>query len=557
MMDQNWFQRSVAYQIYPKSFYDSNGDGVGDLKGVLQKLDYLQALGVDLLWLSPVYCSPMADNGYDISDYYHVEPSMGTDEELDELIARAGERGMKVMMDMVVNHCSDQHPWFRSALADPEGPYGRYFYFRKGRNGQPPNNWRCWFGGSAWEPVPGTEWFYLHTFTRQQPDLNWENAALREEMYRVMNYWLEKGVAGFRMDAITDLKKRPTEESLPPDKEDGLAAVARWTENVPGIGDFLTEMRERTYGRVNAVTVGEADGVVTRENLMEYISLQRGYFSMIFDFCVRRINAGFYWCDTLSWTPEDFKARLSRSCEKAGDEGWMGIVLENHDQPRCIDHFLPTEGQNDTGASMLALMQLMRRGTPFIYQGQEIGMRNVGWMDMSLYDDPSSHSQYGEARRRGFSHEEAMRYIHGMSRDNARTPFQWNNDPQAGFTTGKPWLPVHENYSSVNAAVQENNPASLLNWYRKLIAFRRFSEWADVLALGSETHFPDLGKNVLCYLRQYRDRRLMVVCNFQAAETECVLPAASAEVLLSNLPAPQLHETLLRLRPFEAIVLKI
>lgn len=293
----------------------------------------------------------------------------------------------------------------------------------------------------------------------------------------MLNYWLDKGVVGFRMDAITDLKKQPFDAYMEPDGKDGLVAVGRWTENIEGIGDFLTEMRNETYGRVNAATVGEAGGVRSRENLREYISLENGYFSMIFDFCVSRINCGFYWHDVRNWTPEDFKCNVANACENAGDDCWYGIVLENHDQPRCIEHFLPKEGQNYFGASMLALYQMMRRGTPFIYQGQEIGMRNVQWESIEEYNDVSSHSQYKAAIDCGYNHQQAMSFVYNMSRDNSRTPFQWDGGENAGFSDVKPWLPVHKEYKQNNAEAQLANPKSLLQWYRKLIALRKSEDW--------------------------------------------------------------------------------
>ena len=554
-MQKNWFQHAVAYQVYPKSFSDSNGDGIGDLKGITAKLDYLKTLGVDLLWICPVCCSPMADNGYDISDYYHVDPSMGRDADLDELIAEAKKRGIALMMDMVLNHCSDQHELFRKATANPEGEEASFFYIRKGHDGQPPNNWRCWFGGSAWEPIGESGYYYLHVFTKHQPDLNWENPKLRRRIYRMLNYWLDKGVAGFRMDAITDLKKLPLDTQLSPDGQDGLAAVSRWTENIPGIGDFLSEMRDQTYGRVNAATVGEAGGVHTREDLEKYISLDHGYFSMIFDFCVSRINVGFYWHDRTSWTPEDFKAKLKASSENAGERCWMGIVLENHDQPRCIDHFLPPEGQNVYGASMLGLMQLMRRGTPFLYQGQELGMRNVHWKTIDQYNDVSSQSQFRAAREKGYTNEQAMEFIYEMSRDNARTPFQWNDELNAGFTFGTPWLPVNENYLEINAEQQLEDPASLLRWYQQLIALRKRSEWSEVLALGSERHLPELGQNVLAYVRQLKQKKLLVVCNFQNQEAEISRLSNRSKSVLSNYGVPVTEGENWKLRPFEALLI--
>ncbi|MDD3333937.1 MAG: alpha-glucosidase [Eubacteriales bacterium] len=554
MAEKNWYKNAVVYQLYPKSFYDSNGDGIGDIRGIIQKLDYIQSLGVTVIWLCPVYCSPMKDNGYDISDYYRIDPSFGNNDDLDELIELSRARGIGVVMDMVVNHCSDQHEWFQKAIADPEGPFADYFYIRKGQQSGPPNNWRCWFGGSAWEPIENTPYYYLHVFTKQQPDLNWENPKLREEIFRIMNFWLDKGVVGFRLDAITDLKKLPGLPSLPPDGEDGLAAVNRWTENVPGIGAFLSEMKERTYGRVNAMTVGEAGGVKAGE-LMDYISLDDGYFSMIFDFSISRVNVGFYWCDVLDWNTETLKQRLQQTVKQNGSLGWMGIVLENHDQPRCIDHFLPESGRNFYGASLLALMQLMRRGTPFVYQGQEIGMRNVAWADIQEYDDVSSHSQYQEAKRRGFSDAQAMAFIHSMSRDNSRTPFQWSSALSAGFTTGKPWLKANEQYAQINVEKQEQDQRSLLNWYRKLIKLRTSSPWTEVLIDGSEEYVYQEIPNLLAYVRELNGQKLFILCNFQ--DREQVLALGTFQTILAdNYGRACLTDgQKITLRPYEAVLL--
>ena len=560
MMEKNWWKKAVVYQVYPRSFYDSNGDGMGDLKGITEKLDYIKELGANALWLCPVYRSPMDDNGYDISDYYHVDPSLGTDEDMDELIREADKRGIRIIMDMVINHCSDEHEWFQKAKKDPEGKYGKYFFMRKGENGNPPNNWRSIFGGSAWEPIEGTPYYYLHLFTKKQVDLNWENEELREEIYKMMNWWMDKGIAGFRMDAITYIKKADGLPSFEPDGEDGMVSVAYGSLNQKGIGNFLTELRDRTYGKRNAMTVGETAGVPDDE-VIDFISLDDGYFSMIFDFSYCQLNMfgpNYYWYETREWTPDEVKEQMFNSHRLAGEKGWLGLCLENHDQPRCIDHYLYPDGKNYYGATMLAVMYMMLRGTPYIYQGQELGMRNCRFTSIEEYDDCSTKNQYAGARQEGYSHEEAMNFMFDMSRDNARTPFQWDDSKNAGFSTGKPWLKVNENYHEINVEKEKNDKFSILNWYKELVELRLHSKYSEVLTEGSICPVFEEQKNLLAYERVMGEQKLLVLCNYQGEERKAELNHMWKDVIkdnYENIVSEEVGEILLR--PYEAVILEM
>ena len=528
MEKEKWWKKAVVYQIYPRSFYDANGDGIGDLRGIIEKLDYIRDLGANVIWLCPVYKSPMDDNGYDIADYYHIDEAFGTDEDMDELIAEAKKRGIRIIMDLVVNHCSDEHKWFQKAKADPEGPYGKYFYIKKGIDGKAPNNWRSIFGGSAWEPIEGTNYYYLHIFTKKQPDLNWENKELREEIYKMVNWWLDKGIGGFRLDAITYLKKESGLPSYPADGEDGLVSVAHGALNQPGIEALLREFRDRTYGRRETLTVGETAGL-TPETLLSFISLKDGVFSMVFEFswCQLELKGpNYFWYDRQDWTPEDLKKELFSSHEMAGDRGWFGVCTENHDQPRSIDHYLPLEGRNYYGATMLASMYLLLRGTPYVYQGQEIGMRNCAYASMDDYNDVSTHNQYNRALADGFSPEEALRLVQLESRDNARTPFQWDDTENAGFTTGKPWLKVNPNYTELNAAQEERDEDSVLTWYKKMIGLRLHSQWSELISEGTFAPAYREEKNLIAYRRRFEGKALLVLCNMQTEERELKVSAA-------------------------------
>ena len=556
-MNQYWWQDAAVYQIYPRSFMDSNGDGIGDIKGITLKLDYIRDLGVNVIWLSPVCCSPMMDNGYDVSDYDHIDPMFGTDGDFDELVREAESRGIKIVMDMVVNHCSSEHRWFLEALKEPEGKYGKYFFMRKGRAADgteellPPNNWRSIFGGSAWERVPGTDYFYLHIFAKGQPDLNWENPELREEIYAMVNRWIKRGVSGFRMDAITYLKKEPGLPSYPPDADDGLVSVKLGALNKPGLVDILKELRDRTYGRA-LLTVGEAEGV-SGEEMDNFIGLTDGVFSMIFDFSFCQLNMkgpNYFWYEPREWTVEELKSAVFNA-DQSGGSGWLGTTLECHDQPRSIDHYLPPEGRNFKGASMLAMFSLFRRGTPFIYQGEEIGMRNIHLASVDEYDDVSTKNQYKRAIESGLSHEEAMGFIHEMSRDNARTPFQWNSLENAGFTAAgvKPWLPVNQNYTEINAEAEDKDPSSLLNWYRKLTGIRRSLE---ILRAGVSEPAYEETEGLAAYRRKLGAGTLLVLCNWQDRETEIDLSTEKITLIADNYGDVRREDGMLVLRPFEA-----
>ena len=453
-MNQKWWHDKVAYQIYPKSFLDSNGDGIGDLRGIISKLDYLKALGVDIIWLSPIYRSPFVDQGYDISDYYAIAEEFGTMEEFDELLAEAKKRDMYIIMDLVINHCSDQHEWFQKALADPEGEYGDYFYFRKGKNGNPPSNYRSYFGGNCWEPVPGTDLYYFHMFAKEQPDLNWENPKLRQELYNMVNWWLDKGLAGFRIDAIINIKKNLDFPDFEPDGPDGLAGCWKMVESVDGVGEFLQDLKRNTFQKHDAFTVAEVFNMKEGE-LPAFIG-EDGHFSTIFDFSAHCLSDGAHgWYDA---PPIDFKAwrkAITDSQLEVQECGFEANIIENHDEPRGVSRFLPEYARTATGTKMLGTVSLLLRGIPFIYQGQEIGMQNSVWNSIEEYDDISTKDQYHVAREAGLTDAEALTVCGRMSRDNARTPVQWNGQANAGFTTGTPWLKVNPNYTAINVESQE------------------------------------------------------------------------------------------------------
>ena len=445
---------------------------------------------------------------------------------------------------------------FQKALADPDGPYAGYFYFREGKDGKAPSNYRSYFGGPAWTKVPGTNKYYLHTFAKEQPDLNWENKELREEIYKMVNWWLDKGIGGFRLDAITYLKKEAGLPSYPADGEDGLVSVAHGALNQPGIEALLREFRDRTYGRRETLTVGETAGL-TPETLLSFISLEDGVFSMVFEFswCQLELKGpNYFWYDRQDWTPEDLKKELFSSHEMAGDRGWFGVCTENHDQPRSIDHYLPLEGRNYYGATMLASMYLLLRGTPYVYQGQEIGMRNCAYASMDDYNDVSTHNQYNRALADGFSPEEALRLVQLESRDNARTPFQWDDTENAGFTTGKPWLKVNPNYTELNAAQEERDEDSVLTWYKKMIGLRLHSQWSELISEGTFAPAYREEKNLIAYRRRFEGKALLVLCNMQTEERELKVSAAYRQVLADNYKEAAFTGNTVRLRPYEVLI---
>ena len=532
-MQKKWWHDKVAYQIYPKSFCDTNGDGIGDLRGIISKLDYLKELGVDIIWLSPIYKSPFVDQGYDISDYYAIAEEFGTMEEFDELLAEAKKRDMYLIMDLVVNHCSDKHEWFQKALADPDGPYADYFYFRKGKNGNPPSNYRSYFGGNCWEPVPGSDKYYFHMFAKEQPDLNWENPKLREEIYRMINWWLDKGLAGFRIDAIINIKKDLAFPDMEPDGDDGLASCWRMVENVEGVDALLEDLKNHTFAKKDAFTVGEVFNIGV-EDLPDFIG-ENGHFSTIFDFSAHMLSDGEHgWYDAPPISFDAWKKAITDSQMRVQNVGFEANIIENHDEPRGVSRFLPDYAQNADGAKMLGTVSVLLRGIPFIYQGQEIGMQNARWNSVDEFDDISTKDQYRVAREAGLSDAEALAVCSAMSRDNARTPMQWKDAPQAGFSSGTPWLKVNDNYPVINVEKEEGQPDSVLHYYRKLIALRKSGEYRELFTYGKFEPAYENADHVMAYYRILQGRRVLVAANFGTDTIELDWEVPAKKVLLSN-----------------------
>lgn len=556
-MQKKWWKEAVVYQIYPKSFQDSNGDGVGDIKGITSRLDYLQNLGINVIWVCPVYQSPMDDGGYDISDYYKVDPMFGSNEDLDELLVEANKRGIKVIMDLVVNHTSDEHEWFQKALSDPDSPYRHYYLFEKGQNSQPPNNWRSYFGGSAWEPVAGEKnVYYLHAFSKKQPDLNWENPKLREDIYRMINYWLDKGVSGFRIDAILNIKKRVVYDQLEPDGEDGLVYIGHWIMNQPGVEEMLHELNERTFKNHDAFTVAEA--AVPNEQLEAYIG-EDGFFSMVFDFSYTDIDVSETgeWFKPSGWTWEDMRERIFTNQCLTQEAGWGALYLENHDQPRSINKYIPPHHINDYSKKMMGTLFMMLRGTPFIFQGQELGMTNIDLAKIEDYEDIASHDQYERALLSGLNEQAAFNLVKVRSRDNSRTPMQWNDKWQAGFTSGETtWLKMNPNYREINAERQQRNRQSVLNHYRKLIYLRTQSSLSDLIVYGDFQPINTPNKKLICFERVLGEQQLLVAVNYSDQTEELKYNKRFSELVHTNYTEPIiLSNGTCQLRPYEAVIL--
>lgn len=552
---KKWWQDKVAYQIYQKSFYDTNGDGIGDLPGIIEKLDYLKELGVDIVWLSPCYRSPLADQGYDISDYYDIDPRFGTMEDMDRLIAEAKKRDMYIVMDLVVNHCSDEHEWFKKACKDPDGKYGRFFYLRDKEDGKLPTNWRSYFGGSVWEDLPGTNKQYLHVFHKKQPDLNWENPELREEVYKNINWWLDKGLGGFRIDAIINIKKALPMHDYEPDREDGLCSINKMLEEATGIGEFLGEMRDRTFKPHDAFSVGEVFNAKDEE-LPDFIG-NNGYFSSMFDFNETIFGGsekGWYDCKEI--TPDDYKRCCFETQAKMGDFGFVSNIIENHDEPRGVSHYIPEGDCCDTSKKMLAALNFMLRGLPFIYQGQELGMENIPFKSIDEVDDISTLDEYKVALDAGLTPEAALKAVARRSRDNARTPMQWTGEENAGFTAGTPWLRVNSNYTAINVEKETIDPNSVLNFYKKLIALRKDPEYKETVVYGALEPFMEDRHNLMAYYRK-GDKTLLVVGNYQWDEQEITLPSECKKVLINNYPDMVLDGNLVKLHGYQVLVVEL
>lgn len=536
-MKKKWWHEKVAYQIYPKSFLDTNGDGIGDLRGIISKLDYLKELGIDIIWLSPIYQSPFVDQGYDISDYYKIAEEFGTMEEFDELLAEAKKRDMYIVMDLVVNHCSNQHEWFKKALADPDGEYADYFYFRKGKDGKEPSNYRSYFGGNVWEPIPGTDKYYFHMFAKEQPDLNWENPKVRREIYDMVNWWLEKGLAGFRIDAIINIKKDLEFPSFEPDGEDGLASCVKMVESVNGVGEMLEDLKHETFEKYDAFTVAEVFNM-KEDELGKFIG-DDGHFSTMFDFSAHELTwggRGWYDCKPIEF--KRWRDILFASQRRIQKVGFAANIIENHDEPRGVSRYLPKYAQNEAGKKMLATTSVLLRGLPFLYQGQEIGMTNCKRNDISEYDDISTLDQYQVALDAGCSVEEAMRCCYENSRDNSRTPMHWSAKENAGFTSGTPWLSVNPNYTDINVAEQEGRADSVLSYYKKLIALRKNPAYLETFTYGNFVSVYENSDDIFAYERVSEEsgQRILVAANFGQQPVSVKVDGATGEteVLLSN-----------------------
>ena len=556
-MKKEWWQEKVAYQIYPKSFKDTKGNGIGDIKGIIEKLDYLKELGIDIIWISPCFLSPLADQGYDIADYYKIDPRFGSNEDMEELISEAKKRDMYILLDLVVNHCSDEHEWFRKAVADPKGPFAKYFYFEEGVDGHEPNNWRSYFGGSVWEKVEGTEnTYYLHLFHKKQPDLNWENPELREEIYKMINWWLDKGIAGFRIDAILNIKKVfPLRgHDFPVDRDDGMSNCTRMITEAEGIGDFLGEMRDRCFKPHHAFSVGEVFNE-TEAQIPEFIG-ENGYFSSMFDFRAHssaRSELG--WYDAGIVTPNMYRDACFLTQKLVNPVGFISTIIENHDEPRGVSFYIPKEDLSEKAKKFLATMQMLQRGLPFIYQGQEIGMENVVLTSIREVDDISTLDEYEVCLREGFSEEEALRIVNRYSRDNARTPVQWDSSKNAGFTTGTPWLPLNPNYKKINVAQQEKDPESVLSYYKKLTALRKNPEYKETMVYGDFVPFMADEDRLMAFYRK-GEKTLLILGNYRKEERELELPAPVKKLVLSN-TEPRITGRKIVLSGYEATILEV
>jgi oligo-1,6-glucosidase len=555
-MKEKWWHDKVAYQIYPKSFYDSNGDGIGDIAGIIEKLDYLKELGVDIIWLSPVFSSPLADQGYDISDYYGIDPRFGTMEDMDRLIDEAKKRGMYILMDLVVNHCSDEHEWFKEAIKDPEGKYGKYFYIEDIKDGKMPTNWRSYFGGSVWEPLPNhPDKCYLHVFHRKQPDLNWENKEVRDDVCKMVNWWLDKGLGGFRIDAIVNIKKAFPFKDYPADRPDGLSKIQNMLSDAKGIGVFLGELRDRTFAVHDSFSVGEVFDVPESE-VPEFIG-EDGYFSSMFDFStaiIGKSDKGWYANKVV--TAKEYIEAICESQQKMNGVGFYSNIIENHDEPRGVSRYLPEGEHSDKAKKTLALITLCLRGVPFIYQGQEIGMENMEFTSMEQIDDISSIDEYHVALEAGCTKEEALTAVSRFSRDNARTPMQWDNSEKAGFTKGKPWLAVNPKKDRINVASQVGDEESVLTFYKKLIALRKSDEYKHVMVYGSFVPCAEPERNVMAYIRDDGAKKLLVVANYQKEPQTFRFAGSVGKVVISN-DDVKVVENEIELGGYQAVVVEM
>ncbi|OCA99178.1 glycoside hydrolase family 13 protein [Clostridium beijerinckii] len=543
-MDKKWWKESVVYQVYPRSFNDSNGDGIGDLRGIIEKLDYLKELGIDVIWLSPVYESPNDDNGYDISDYEDIMDEFGTMEDMDDLIKEGNKRGIKILMDLVVNHTSDEHKWFIEAKKSKDNPYRDYYIWRDPVNGEEPNDLRSTFSGSAWQYDETTGQYYLHLFSKKQPDLNWENEEVRNRIYKMMNFWIDKGIGGFRMDVIELIGKIPDKKV---------------THNGPKLHEYIREMNKKTFGGKDLLTVGETWGCTT-EIAKKYSNPDDSELSMIFQFehILLDQQPGKEKWDLKPLELLDLKKALSRWQVELEGTGWNSLFWNNHDVPRIVSRWGNDKEYRVESAKMLATLLHGMKGTPYIYQGEELGMTNVRFESLEDYKDIETLNMYNERKKQGYAHEDIMLSIYTKGRDNARTPMQWDDSENAGFTSGQPWLKVNPNYKEINAESQLKDENSIFNYYKKLIKIRKSN---PVVVYGKYELMLEENKEIFAYTRTLENEMLLVICNFIGNETEFVLERKfefkSKELLISNYNVNE-NDSIesIELKPYEARIYK-
>ena len=552
-MKRNWWKEAVVYQIYPRSFMDSNGDGIGDLKGITSRLDYLKELGIDVIWLSPVYQSPNDDNGYDISDYQAIMEEFGTMEDFDEMLSQAHSRGLKIVMDLVVNHTSDEHRWFVESRKSEENPYHDYYIWREGKEGnQPPNNWGSCFGGSAWQYDESRQMYYLHLFSKKQPDLNWDNPRVRQEVFDMMRWWCEKGIDGFRMDVISMISKT---EEMPDGEVHGLYGdFGPYCVHGPNVHRYLREMNEQVLSKYDIMTVGETSGV-TVEQAKLYAGEDAHELNMVFQFEHVDVHGKYG-----KWTDEKMplstlKETLSRWQTQLYGKAWNSLFWDNHDQPRVVSRFgNDSPAFREVSAKMLATCLHMMQGTPYIFQGEELGMTNYPFAGPEEFRDIESINAYREwCESKKVSHEEFWPCMLFTSRDNARTPVQWDDSTNAGFTEGTPWIPVNPNYKDINARAELEDPDSVFHYYQKLIALRK---QYPLIVYGKYELLMAEDENLFVYTRELDGQKLLTVCNFSEQEQEFVIPEEfrNGECLICNLSNDYSREACV-LKPYEAFVL--
>lgn len=553
-MNRTWWKEGVVYQIYPRSFCDSNGDGIGDLKGIQSKLDYLKELGINVIWMSPVYKSPNDDNGYDISDYQDIMTEFGTMEDFDELLAAAHERGIRIVMDLVVNHTSDEHPWFIESRSSKENPKRDYYIWRDAVDGHEPNNWGSSFSGSAWEWDEKTQMYYLHCFSKKQPDLNWENPKVRDDVFAMMDWWCRKGIDGFRMDVISMISKKDGLPDVPTDG--GLYGNCMYgTCNGPHVHEYLQEMNQRVLSKYDLMTVGECAGV-TIEEAKKYANAEGTELNMVFQFEHTSLDSGTMdkWCKK-PIPLQELKANLSKWENELEGKAWNSLYFCNHDQPRIVSRL---GDDSPLSAKCIATVLHMMQGTPYVYQGEELGMTNCPFGSIENYRDLESINAYHELTEAGLRQpEELLECIAYKSRDNARTPMQWNSSKNGGFTEGTPWIMVNPNYKEINAEQEMADPDSVFHYYQHLIALRRSSSWSDIIVYGHYELLAPENPQVFAYTREYEGRKLLVICNLSSEKVSFEIPDSVSWTQADRLIGNYKYQELARkteLRPWEAEV---